>query len=242
MLENLSITYEDPALKNWASCFSDFLNLPINQLASQQLCLHEGKLALKVEPFTPFSPDFSLSTWKKRREAGKAQGLVRACQPRPGLSILDGTAGWGRDAAILASFGAKVCMVERHPLLYQLLCNALLQRDEESRASLDLSLEHMDLKKYLSNLNKENAPDLIYLDPMHPPRKKKAQVKKALYLLQQLLGPAGTEESLSLLHLALEKAKKKVIVKWPRYAKPLIKAEASILEKTLRFDIYSISA
>jgi 16S rRNA (guanine1516-N2)-methyltransferase len=191
---------------------------------------------LKFDDFSPLYADFSTKTWQKRRDAGKKQGLVRACKPGPAVQIIDTTAGWGRDAAVLASFGAKVLMLERNPVMARLLADALERQDEHSKEVLKLQLCHLDAFDYLQSLPHTNYPDVIYLDPMHPERQKSALAKKEIQVLQQLIG--RDEDALPLLKLAKTKALKRVVVKWPQYVTPLLTPTTSILGKTVRFDIY----
>lgn len=238
MLETLSIAYEDESLLSKAEALASRLSLPINNSSPQQLRLTPDKLVLSIQPFLPLYADFNSDTWKKRHEAGKKQGLVRACKPRPGLVIWDVTAGWGRDAAVLASFGAKVLMLERNPIMAELLKDALDRQDADSKAALDLSLIRQDALAYLQALPEDHYPDLIYIDPMHPIRDKAALVKKDLQVLQQLVGVERPEDSLALLQLARLRVKEKVVVKWPQRKPALMQASSSVHGKTVRFDLY----
>ena len=54
---------------------------------------------------------------------GRGQNLARAAGLKPGVNphIIDATAGLGRDAFLLASLGAKVTLIERSPIMYDLL-------------------------------------------------------------------------------------------------------------------------
>ncbi|MCX7117946.1 MAG: class I SAM-dependent methyltransferase [Legionellales bacterium] len=194
-------------------------------------------LTLQSEGFSPLWVDFSHLIWQKRRDAGKKQGLVRACKPASGLRIVDATAGWGRDAAILASFGAQVLMLERHPVVSALLQDGLRRLSKDS--PLDLSLLPVEAKSYLQPLLPEDYPDVIYLDPMHPVRQKSALVKKEMQVLQNMIGK--DTDVLELLHLALTRVRQRVVVKWPQRAAPLLKPTRSISGKTIRFDVYERS-
>jgi len=76
-------------------------------------------------------------------------------------------------------------------------------------------------------------PEVVYLDPMFPPRGKAAKVKGEMQLLHRLLGSnrhplegdaevwAGESEGERLLALALRLATKRVVVKRPVAARPL---------------------
>ena len=190
-----------------------------------------------LEHFSPLCVDFSSSIWQKRRDAGKKQGLVRACKPAEGVRILDATAGWGRDAAVLASFGAEVHMLERQPVMAALLADGLSRMSHQPARPLVLSLLAMDAKNYLQTLATVDYPDVIYIDPMHPARQKSALVKKDMQALQQLIG--ADNDACDLIQLAITRARQRVVVKWPQRLAPLLPPTLSISGKTVRFDVYS---
>lgn len=194
------------------------------------------KLVLKTPHFSPLSVDFSVAAWAKRCAEGKKQGLIKACKPKPGMKIIDATAGWGRDAAILAGFGAEVLMLERHPIMAALLQDALKHQSEADSQKLKLSLVTQDALSYLSALDEKDFPDVIYIDPMHPERNKSALVKKDMQVLQDLIGP--DLDALDLILLARNRVKQRVVVKWPQKTAPLVPPMHSIEGKTVRFDLY----
>ena len=57
------------------------------------------------------------------RFGGGQSGLGAGCWTEAGVNphIVDATAGLGRDAFLLASLGAKVTLIERSPMMYELL-------------------------------------------------------------------------------------------------------------------------
>ncbi len=219
-----------------ATVLAQRLHLELNCTITPCLWLDAERLSLKTADFSPLAADFHLETWRKRQSEGKKQGLVRACKPHPGVKIIDATAGWGRDAAILASFGAQVLMLERNPIMAALLSDALERQGEEDKRSLALTLLEIDALAYLENLSSDNYPDIIYLDPMHPERSKAALVKKDMQLLQSLVGV--DEDAYELIELAKKRVKQKVVVKWPQKKPSLIHPASVIPGKTIRFDIY----
>lgn len=232
----IALGYETEALKEQAQVLAEQLQLKLDNQAKERLVVTVDKLVLQIQGFSPLYADFTSKTWQKRRDAGKKQGLVRACKPGPGVRIIDATAGWGRDAAILASFGAEVLMLERQPLMHALLADALQRQDEHSKEILKLKLYKLDAKTYLETLEPKDYPDVIYIDPMHPQRQKAALVKKEMQALQQLIG--ADEDALALLELAKTRALKRVVVKWPQHLMPILKPSSSLPGKTVRFDIY----
>jgi 16S rRNA (guanine1516-N2)-methyltransferase len=231
-----TVGYESEELREEADLLAKQLDFTLDKEAATCLYVTSNKLALKIPNFSLLSADFSASTWNKRRAEGKKQGLIRACKPAQGVKILDATAGWGRDSAILASFGAQVVMLERNSLMAALLSDAILHQTELDKQKLKVSLYAADARFYLNNLADMDFPDVIYIDPMHPQRTKSALVKKDMQALQQMIGT--DEDALDLIKVAISHARQRVVVKWPQKIKPLVVPDSSIEGKTVRFDIY----
>ena len=233
---SLTVGFAEESLRSEAEALASTLNLPVDNQFMPRLSVTSERLIVQVKGFSPLFADFNSRTLLRRREAGKAQGLIKACRPRPGLRIVDATAGWGRDAALLASFGAEVIMVERQPVMAALLADALKHLDATVGVALNLSLVSADAVSYLQSLAPADYPDVIYIDPMHPARQKSALVKKDMQVLQQLIG--ADLDALALLQQALRFARQRVIVKWPQQLPPLLPTSHSIQGKTVRFDSY----
>ncbi|WP_294962552.1 class I SAM-dependent methyltransferase [uncultured Gilliamella sp.] len=156
-------------------------------------------------------------------------------------TVVDATAGLGRDAFILASLGCKVTMFERHPVVAALLEDGL-QRAYQDPTIGSLLQQHLHLiyNSSISGLSSYNEkPDVVYLDPMFPHRPKSALVKKEMRIFQQLVG--SDIDAASLLEPARQLAKKRVVVKRPDYAPFLAEQKpiANIKTKNHRFDIYT---
>ena len=111
----------------------------------------------------------------------------------------------------------------------------------------------------------QERPDVVYLDPMFPPRQKTALVKGEMQLMHRLLHPRksavkglsiGTEadettpgeltldavesEGMALLRCGLAWAQRRTVVKRPKNAPPLggQKPSHSVIGSTSRFDVY----
>ena len=236
MIEINSIGFDTELEQLQATALASQLQLTIDQHAFPRLSVTADKLVLLVQHFSPLFVDFNHARWQKRRDAGKKQGLVQACKPVNGLRIIDATAGWGRDAAILASFGAEVLMIERQPILAALLADGLHRLTTDSAMKKRLSLVNMDAKNYLQTLAVTDYPDVIYIDPMHPMRQKSALVKKDMQVLQQFVGVDHDAEQL--INIAITRARQCVVVKWPQRLPALITPNRTIEGKTVRFDVY----
>ncbi|WP_448512347.1 16S rRNA (guanine(1516)-N(2))-methyltransferase RsmJ [Photorhabdus laumondii] len=188
--------------------------------------------------------DFVSGTMAHRRRFGggrgeavaKAIGIKKDYLP----TIVDATAGLGRDAFVLASLGCHVRMLERHPVVAALLDDGLQRgyQDEEIGGWLQqrMTLLHASSITALADITPQ--PDVVYLDPMYPHKQKSALVKKEMRVFQSLVG--ADEDADSLLAPARVLAKRRVVVKRPDYAEPLagVAASAAITTKNHRFDIY----
>jgi len=202
------------------------------------------------EKLQPIYVDFVKGRLGYRRYhgGGRKQPLGRAVGLTPGkeLTIFDITAGLGRDAFVLACLGCQVLMIERSPLLVSLLQDGLqrLQQYEITLAKQALTerlnLYYGDAQQILLNLSMNNYPQVIYLDPMYPPRQKSALVKKEMRILRQLVG--DDLDAPALLKLALNRVQQRVVVKRPQSAPFLaeITPTFSISSENTRYDIYLV--
>lgn len=171
----------------------------------------------------------------KSQMLAKAIGLNKFKNPH----VLDATAGLGRDAFVLACLGCKVDLVERSPIIFELLKDGLHRASQDlsiSQITQNMSLTNADSCQYIENL--VTKPDVIYLDPMFPKRDKSALVKKEMRIFKEILGDDDDAEKL--LDTSLTKAQKRVVVKRPRQSAYLNDKKPSfILEgKANRFDVY----
>lgn len=174
----------------------------------------------------------------KNESLAKALGLKKKTD-KP--YIIDATAGLAQDSFILACLGFEVTLLERSPIIHALLLDAFARAKQD--ASLipvinRLHLVHADAIQYLTSLNPR--PDIVYLDPMFPERKKSALNKKEMRMLQTIVGEDS--DSNQLLQSALACALRRVVVKRPLLAEPLTGLEPSYCLKgsSNRFDIYII--
>lgn len=196
----------------------------------------------------------------------KAVGVSGKFAPQ----VLDLTAGLGGDGFVLASLGCNVCMLERNPIVHSLLADGLSRGIEAARQELEqgddelssvinrLSLLEGNAANYLSDLVSRITqvepqaqvqeeldtevwrPDVVYVDPMFPLRKKSAKVKKQMQAFHAIVGTDPDADQL--LANALTVAKYRVVVKRPTGAGFLAetKPNYSLEGKSTRYDIYAL--
>lgn len=194
----------------------------------------------------PFAVDFLSSTWRSRWQQGLTRNHIfrRALGVRDEpLRILDATAGFGQDAALMATMGCSVVAVEKSPVVALVLRDALERARLESeilRAKLDLiQVVGADSADYLSQLSEENRPDVVYIDPMFDKPKKSAKSPKEMQLLQELLPETPATEVMKLIEIAISKARERVVVKQPLKARALKPNPTHMFKgQSVRYDVY----
>jgi len=192
--------------------------------------------------------DFIAGELRHRRlyGGGKNQMILKATglnKHKP--SVMDLTAGLGRDSYVLATAGARVTMFERQPIVAALLADGLRRLrsagdEQELAIAQRLFLQQGDSLDCVSALTEQEAPDVIYLDPMFPERGKTAKVKKSMAFFHHLVG--SDDDAAALLPLALVTARYRVVVKRPRHAPPLADMKPGLCfeGKSTRFDVYPL--
>lgn len=231
-----------------AAACAQRLGLPMDGAADFSLSFDETGLQLldlSAGAPGPVRVDFVEGAVAHRRQFGggggqmiaKAVGIQSGVRP----SVLDATAGLGRDAFLLASLGCEVMLIERQPIIAALLEDGL-QRALAS-AELEVIVARMRLIQgdaigCMRHWDGD-TPQVIYLDPMFPHRDKSALVKKEMRLFRPLVGDDG--DAPALFEAALVLASHRVVVKRPRKAPAISQASPSYsLEgKSSRFDIYT---
>ena len=182
-------------------------------------------------------------SYRRTKGGGRRQMLAKAVGLRKGAcpTVIDCTAGLGRDAFVLASLGCRVVMLERVAVVHALLNDGLLQARMRSCSELNDILDRMELiSSDAHNYLKVNevSSDVVYLDPMFPEQTRGAKVKKEMQILHNFIGM--DDDSDALLDLALSVAEQRVVVKRSRIAPYLsnTKPDYSVEGKSTRFDIY----
>ena len=241
----------DPAFDSAALAWSQRLLLPIQGDADYAMQVGPDGLQfaeLGTHAAGPIRVDFASGAVAHRRlfGGGSGQMIAKAVGIAPGIrpTIVDATAGLGRDAFVLAELGCAMTLIERQPLI------AALLEDGLQRASTDPEVVPIVARMKLLCGNaiellttwSDEAPQVIYLDPMFPHRDKSALVKKEMRLFRPLAG--DDNDAPALLDAALALATHRVVVKRPRKAPAIAgKPPSYTLEgKSSRFDIYTMKS
>lgn len=230
-----------------AALWAERLGLPLQGEA--EFALQLGDEGLQLAELGPQAPgpvrvDFVEGAVAHRRlyGGGSGQMIAKAVGVQSGVrpSVLDATAGLGRDAFVLASLGCSMTLIERQPII------AALLEDGLQRAARDVEVAAIAAQMRLLTGNaielmqqwQGEPPQVIYLDPMFPHRDKSALVKKEMRLFRPLVG--DDLDAPALLAAALALASHRVVVKRPRKA-PIIdggKPSYALEGKSSRYDIY----
>jgi 16S rRNA (guanine1516-N2)-methyltransferase len=168
---------------------------------------------------------------------GKSELIAKAIGISKGfVEVLDLTAGLAQDAVVLARLGCKVTAVERSPFIFPLLEDAKKRAEGIewigriqfiNRNSIDLLLD----------TNFSLHPQVVYLDPMFPEKKKSALPRKEMQIFRKVVGDDMDSEKL--LELCLRSNVERVIVKRPIHAPDLLPGVTHRFEGTsVRYDLY----
>ncbi|HEU4418798.1 MAG TPA: class I SAM-dependent methyltransferase [Planctomycetota bacterium] len=161
----------------------------------------------------------------------RAIGLARRTAPP---SVVDATAGLGRDAMVLCHLGCEVTALERIPALVMLVLDAI----EHSALAARLRVVATDAVPWLHGLTQEQRPAVVYLDPMFS-ESGSAQVKKDMQVCRALAGPP--DDPLPLFHAARRAARERVVVKRHRDLEPIAEdVSFAVAGSRIRFDVYLV--
>jgi len=174
---------------------------------------------------------------------GRGQDLAKAMGLRAGKTpdVIDATAGLGRDAFLLASLGAQVTLIERSEVMHRLLVHGMQAAVDEGGVFRDIIGRMTLLKGDAKDLLPGLSGDAILVDPMHPPRKNSALVKRELRQVRDIVGT--DDDAADLVRVALGVARNRVVLKWPAKADPIEGVSAcshQIIGKSTRYDVFMV--
>lgn len=138
----------------------------------------------------PIRVDFVGGAVGHRRQFGGGSGqmIAKAVGIQTGVrpTVVDATAGLGRDAFVLATLGCEVTLIERQPLIAVLLDDGLARARSDPEVAPIVARMRLRVGDAIQMLRDwdENVPQVVYLDPMFPHRDKSALVKKEMRLFR----------------------------------------------------------
>lgn len=212
------------------------LDLFLSNNSEYHIEIYDNKLSLlQINDKHHVFVDFYSKQLTFRSEAHlNAELVIKAVlgKKKHATTIMDCTAGFGKDSYLLSLTGSKVVAYENNPLMYALLKDGLQRAEIEN-----ILLRKIDALRDLKTTDCE----VIYIDPMYPANKKSAKNNKHMAFLQAFVGhQADIAEQLFL--QAKQSNAKKIVIKRPVKAAYVLnqKPTSQIIGKAARFDIYAI--
>ena len=257
MKNPVTVCFKSDNLAAVAIAFAEKYALPIgsiNNVTTPFILYYKDSFVELIDrqTSTAIHVDFLAGTLAHRRQygGGKGQAIAKAVglkQYKCPLNILDATAGLAKDAFVLACMGCSMTLIEQNPVVTELVKNALSRAEnaEEFKIIKEQGFELINTNAVEFLKTTSSQPDVIYIDPMYPKRKKSAAVKKNMQILQKLISHDKDKmaSEATLLNQALITAKKRVVVKRPKGAPGLTDTQPTmtIESKITRYDVYVLT-
>lgn len=223
-----------------ALALSKRVGAPLSDIAGEGLTLMLEKSGLSLVGYgLRFQGDFE--EMLRRISGGRLshEMLVKIVKTKTEDPVaFDAAAGMGEDALLLAAAGYRVYLFEQDAVI------AALLRDTLQRAKRNPALTEIVGRMQLCEGNSielmptiPEQPELIYLDPMFPARRKSGLINKKLQLIQKLEQPCAQEEEL--LDAAISTHPKKIVIKRPLHSGFLAgkKPGYTVKGKAIRYDV-----
>ncbi|CAL4324601.1 class I SAM-dependent methyltransferase [Buchnera aphidicola] len=230
--------YKEFLLKNW--------NIQQNYHTEFSLIIHEHRIELKNNANKNIKNiwiDFNHKKMKSYQDDSKIK-IIKAIgiKKKPFLNVIDATAGLGKDSFMMFSYGCTITMIENNPILSILIYDGLKRsyNDPIIGNIIKKKMKHINHSSInIQSLNLQK-PDVIYLDPMFPRKKKKSLPKKHMNTIQNLV--KKDSDTQLLFNACKNFAKNRIVVKRKKNFKIISKNKPNymIYSKKYRFDVYLI--
>lgn len=238
--ERLVIYCGEGADDGAALALSRHIGAPLSDSMGSGLTLALDRSGLSLVGYgMRYQGDFS--RMMKRVEKGRLhhEMLVRIAKTKSERPVaVDAAAGMGEDAFLLAAAGYEVYLFERDAVIAALLKDALSRAEDDPRLTGIVGRMHLTEGNSIELMPRLSVrPELVYLDPMFPPRKKSGLIHKKLQLIQKLEQPCADETELFEAAKAL--SPKKIVIKRPLNSASLagIKPGYTVKGKAIRYDV-----
>lgn len=183
--------------------------------------------------FKPLSVDFVRERRKHRSLPIPKRGPLARALGKGTRTVIDATAGWGRDMFLMWLMGYDVVAVERSAVVGALLLDGLERLEQYEPGPIYPGVEVTEATGFLARHN----ADCVYLDPMFAPRKKASPLaKRPLRVLRELVG--DDDDRSQLFDAAWQAASSRIVVKRPNHAKPWRAPDQSFSGKIMTYDLY----
>jgi len=155
-------------------------------------------------------------------------------------SVLDITAGFCGDAFRLAMMGYKVTAIERSPVITTLVEDGIRRAKEDREFWAEFGNRFSFKQGDILNGYNPEPHDVVYLDPMFPPKRKKSALPPGpIQHIQSLVGFDNPKETLEHFNRAHELATNKVVLKRPTYKQGFQQSPVHVFEgKLVRYEVY----
>ncbi len=237
--ENITVYLKQGGQLEKASALANKLFLPVSDIPGKGLNVVFDADGVSLEGYDlKYRGDFT--EMLHRLTGGRLQHemlshIARTKKENP--TAIDATAGMGTDSIIFAACGYDVTMFEQNPVIAALLKDAMQRarkHPELSEIVSRMTLIEGDSIELMPKI--PFSPDIIYLDPMFPERRKSGLINKKLQLIQKLEHPCYEGEAL--LNAAISLNPEKIIIKRPLKGENLAGKTPSytIKGKAIRYD------
>lgn len=192
--------------------------------------LSDGRVRPTAVTFAGTCVDDTSASARGRHLLARAVGLDNA-------TVIDATAGFGQDAFALAALGYRVTAIERCGAMAVLLADGLRRARKDATLAACVSRVELIVGDARDLFAQLLVVDTIYIDPMFPPKRHATAARKEMRLLRALAG--SDDDAAELVTRARVFARKRVVVKRPDDAAPLIPAPHMHYQgKLVRYDVY----
>ena len=176
------------------------------------------------------------------RTLSKKQPLPKAIGPHH--TVIDATAGFGMDACRLALLGFNVTAVEQSPIVAAMLRDGMWRAMKRDTAKKLLQENLRFVESDAIDFIQKNQTEVIYIDPMFPPKKKKSALPPGhIQMLQAVVGFDDTESTRKLFEASLQSATGRVVVKRPTEAPCMGENPIAVHNsKLIRYEVYAPQA
>ncbi len=227
-VDKLTLLQVPPTAADFLSQYYGF-----DDTADWQLTLHQHIYTLlQKSTGLTLHLDFRQGNYYYRNHHKGKEALLQAVKIKKYLPkhLIDATPGVLKDSFMLAGRGIHITAIERNPLLYLMVKQAL------SQVACPIDYYFGEAADRLGDFSAQ----IIYLDPMYPPKYKSAAVKKDMQILHHIVG--SDADAAHLLNVARQQPAR-VVVKRPVYAGSLSATPPDFIIQagkrgTTRFEVY----